>query len=390
MQILTFDEILVDLCDYFDSLISPRTISRSNTNIVYLLLKAFAKGCEVINNVCFALSSKFDPANCEPSDLESVASLVGTARLEGSVSGLRVTAYNNGIHTRTLYANEYIYKYDADTTFKCVVPTNVAVEAERSVTLMFLSEEVGSYPVTSQANISLSSEAEISSDFIFSCADNEELLGHNAETSTEFRKRILADTNRQDAINELEVKLKNLPYVYDCTIVFNRNTSIVSVGSFSILPYYMLVMLSTAKYDNEIAKVIAESAIYPTVNVDGSSHALDYVNSVFADGKYVVYVNDFVKKEFSALITMRADPAYISSEQARTKIRSALLSAVNTNVHKDEITTEDFYDILNELNIAGVKILGVAFEVNGDTTTYVSCLKTEIADLVSVNFSELA
>ena len=47
MQLLTFNEILTKLCDDFDELISPRMMARSNTNIVYLLFKAIAKGYEI-------------------------------------------------------------------------------------------------------------------------------------------------------------------------------------------------------------------------------------------------------------------------------------------------------------------------------------------------------
>ena len=61
MELKTFDTILTTICDSFDSLISPRTIARTNTNIIYLIFKAVAKGYEIINNVCVVLSNKFDP-----------------------------------------------------------------------------------------------------------------------------------------------------------------------------------------------------------------------------------------------------------------------------------------------------------------------------------------
>src|SRR5574344_1247824 len=96
MKIKTFDTILTEICDFFDSLISPKTIARTNTNIIYLIFKAVAKGYEVINNVCVVLNNKYDPSSCSEEDLESVANIVGTERNNGSASGLHITVTNNG------------------------------------------------------------------------------------------------------------------------------------------------------------------------------------------------------------------------------------------------------------------------------------------------------
>ena len=80
MQLLSYDEILTNICDSFDALIRPRTITRANTNIIYLIFKAVAKGYEVINNTVVALSNKFNPENCSVEDLDSVDTIVGTER----------------------------------------------------------------------------------------------------------------------------------------------------------------------------------------------------------------------------------------------------------------------------------------------------------------------
>ena len=90
MKLLSYNEILTILCDNFDKLIAPRTISRSNTNIIYLMFKAISKGFEIINNVAVTLSNKFNPASCSTEDLESVAKLVGTERFSGSATGLAI------------------------------------------------------------------------------------------------------------------------------------------------------------------------------------------------------------------------------------------------------------------------------------------------------------
>lgn len=390
MEIKTYTTLLTEICDYFDSLISPKTILRSDTNIVYLMFKAIAKGWEVINNICVVLNNKFNPAYCTDTDLESTASLVGTAKLAGSVSGLLVTVTNNSEQPKTLTAGTYTYAFDADTNFTCTITADLTIPANEYANLTFLSDVVGSFPVTMQQTIEVTSEESIPPELNFSCADNDNLLGYLPETNLEFRKRILSDTERQDVINELKIKLRNLPYVYDCEIIFNRDTSSVSYGEFTIPPYYMLIVMSCAVYKDEIAQIVAESAVYPTVEVDGESHQVNYENAVFASGSYPVYINDFTDKEFDATITYKADASYISSQQAQEKIRTGLITAINTNVHRDAITTEEIFNILNDLDIAGVSIYGVQLYVDNNQVTYVDCLRTEIGKLQNVTFSEVA
>lgn len=397
MELITFNEALTELCDNFDSLISPRTISRSNTNIIYLLFKAFAKGWEIVNNVCVTLSNKFNPASCSDEDLESVAFLVGTERRKGASSGLIVTAVNNDdINPQILPAGTYTYVLDEQTIFQLETTADISVPAQGSTSLMFLSTSVGSFHVTAQTDITVTavdsgddSPLTIPSQFQFANADNTALLGYTDETDLEFRKRILSDTDRQDTIKELELKLRNLPYVFDCNIVFNSNSFDAVVGSYTVKPYYMLILLSTAKYDVEIAEIIAESGIYPSVNVTGVSHELRYESGVFASGYYSVYVNDFDKKQFSATVTYSADPNYISSAQAEATMRAGIFSEINSNRHTDRVTTEDFYSIINSLNVKGVSVLGIQLYENSQEKVYIDFLKTEIAELTTLTFSEV-
>ena len=110
MEIKSFDTILTQMCDDFDLIISPKVMARSNTNVVYLIFKAIAKGFELINNICVVLSNKFDPAKCSEEDLVSVASLVGTERRKGSASGLRITVTNTDELSKTLLAGVYTYQ----------------------------------------------------------------------------------------------------------------------------------------------------------------------------------------------------------------------------------------------------------------------------------------
>jgi hypothetical protein len=139
MEIKTFNTILTELCDDFDVLITPRTMARSNTNIIYLIFKAIAKGMEVINNVCVTLSSKFNPENCSDEDLLSVASLVGTERRKGSASGLRITVTNKGEDEITLLAGTYTYELDEETSFEFEVLEDISDFLNSELIFFFLT-----------------------------------------------------------------------------------------------------------------------------------------------------------------------------------------------------------------------------------------------------------
>lgn len=393
MQIITYNEALTQICDWFDSVIAPRTIARTNTNIIYLIFKAFAKAWEVINNTCVELNDKFDPANCTDSDLESIAFLVGTERIGGSSSGLLVTIVNNASKAVYLPAGTYTYALDEDTSFSATFTADKLVESESSIQITFLSADKGSFPVTSQQDISLTAvdlngdEITIPDTFSFANADNSQLLGYADETDLEFRKRIIEDTDRQDVITEIKNKIKSLPYVFDCDIKFNDNPVEQSYDGYVIPPYYMLLMVS-GDIKDEIAEIVASKGVYPTVQTDADSYAI-YQNDVFADGQYKVWITPYRKYDFSVDVAFYADENFISSTQAEEKIRKGLFNAINGNRHIDVITENDIFDCINALNITGVKVLGVNInDPSGSTNkNYITFQKTRIPNLTAVNAS---
>lgn len=396
MQIITYNEALTQICDWFDSVIAPRTIARTNTNIIYLIFKAFAKAWEVINNTCVELNDKFDPANCTDSDLESIAFLVGTERIGGSSSGLLVTVVNNASEAVYLPAGTYTYALDEDTSFSATFTADKLVESESSIQITFLSADKGSFPVTSQQDISLTAvdlngdEITIPDTFSFANADNSQLLGYADETDLEFRKRIIEDTDRQDVITEIKNKIKSLPYVFDCDIKFNDNPVEQSYDGYVIPPYYMLLMVS-GDIKDEIAEIVASKGVYPTVQTDADSYAI-YQNDVFADGQYKVWITPYRKYDFSVDVAFYADENFISSTQAEEKIRKGLFNAINGNRHIDVITENDIFGYINALNITGVKVLGVNInDPSGSTNkNYITFQKTRIPNLTAVNASPQA
>lgn len=389
MQLMTFNESLTKLCDDFDELILPRKIARSNTNIIYLLFKAIAKGYEIINNVCVVLSNKFDPASCSEEDLVSVASLVGTEKLKGSASGLEIIIKNTGTSTATMLAGLYRYKLDDDTSFFFELIEDLTLTAGSTSSIISMSEHIGTYPVTEQAEITVTSESNntIPSDIKFSCLNNAGLLGTPAETNLAFRERILTDVTRQNTLKELELKLKNLPYLYDAKIIFNDTTESVVVGSYTLPPFYMLIFFS-GSVRTEIAEVVAEGAVYPTLETNDSIE-LQYVSDVFVNGYYPVYVVPFERLNYVIDVDCDVDTTYISLEKAHSEIEAFLESNFRAQIHKDYVKEEDIYNKLKELNVSGINILNIEIKYNNAVVPYIAVPPSAIPYLQDVTFPEV-
>lgn len=386
MILLTFDEILSGLCDSFDELISPKKIARSNTNIIYLIFKAIAKGMELINNVCVVLDSKFDPARCDVADLNSVASLVGTEKLLGSASGLHILATNNGEDTATVLAGVYEYAFDDDTKFVFEVFEDTEIEAGNYVTFIAMSEKIGSFPVTAQAGIEVTSVQTIPDDITFSCTNNSNLLGTEPETNLEFRKRILNKYDGQDSIVELETTLRNLPYLFDCRIKFNNTIVSETYDGMTIPPFSACIFYSGSPR-SEMAGIIANKIICPTVQLE-SSIGIDYESEVFVGGKHTFYITPFNTTDFAVDILYKVDEQVISDYEAKEKIRSTLYQYFLPEIHKDYVREDDVYNVIEALNLAGVTILSVNLSVGGDTVDYVDVPVSRIPKLVDVVFTK--
>lgn len=387
MQLVTFNEVLTTLCDEFDELISPKSISRTNTNIIYLLLKAFAKGFELINNICAVVSYKFDPANCSDEDLSSVAYIVGTERLKGSASGLHILVHNTTTSDKTLLTGTYSYALDDDTTFTFDVTEDKVIEAENYIDVIAMSEEIGSFPVTAQSSITITSEQTIPDGITFSCTDNTSLLGIEEETDLAFRQRVLTTTDRQNSIVELQTAIRNLPYIFDCKIKFNDSLDSIVYDGYTIPSYTMLICYSGSAR-NEIAETVAKYSIFPTVNTEDSVPVY-YENEVFNGGRYTVYITPFKKTLFSVNVIYKINNVYISDYDAKQTIRKALMNTYVSEVHQDYIKEDEVYNIIEDLDISGIEVLGVNLSVNGQDVNYVQVPVSRIAELEDVLFTKV-
>lgn len=388
MEIKTFDTILVNLCNDFDKLITPRKIARSNTNIIFLIFKAIAKGLEVINNVCVVLSNKFDPANCSEEDLVSVANLVGTEMLEGSGSGLQIDITNSTNSSITLSKGMYEYALDDDTSFffEIVSDEGLTIEAEQTEQIIAMTNKVGVFNVTAQNTITVTADVIIPDGIKFSCADNTSLLGTEKETVIEFRKRILSDTDRQNSIIELQTELRNLPYIYDCRCIFNNTTSAVTYDEVTIPSGHMAIFYSGAPR-NEMASIIARKILCPTVAGDNAVE-VKYENEVFINGSQSYYLNPFSKLGFYVNVHCEIDTTIADVSGVHSQIRKIIFDRYKAKVHEDFIKENDIYNLLEDVNINGVELLGVDLVLEGATVDYIRVPLSRLADVTDVVFVE--
>lgn len=385
MQLLTFNEILTKLCDDFDALISPKRMARANTNIIYLLFKAIAKGYEIINSICVVLDNKFDPAYCSSEDLESVSAIVGTDRYEGSDTGLYIIVTNTNEVATTLLAGTYYYKLDDNTIFYFDVLQDTSINAEEYVTFIAMSQSIGSYPVTEQSSIIVTSERTIPEGLEFSCLDNSDLLGTERETDLEFRERILNGVDNQDNIVELENKLKNLPYLFDAKCLFNQTTGAETYDGISV-PAFTLAIFYSGMPRNEIAEIVASKIICPTVSTNDSTE-LVYENAVFVGGEYTVNIIPFAETLFDIALMLKIDTRYAEVDPVKDEIRKALVTAFTSMKHKDYVKENDIYAVVNSLNLAGVTLLGANLIYNGSEVEYITVPVSRIPKLENVTFT---
>ena len=388
MELKTFDTILTTICDSFDSLIAPRTIARSNTNIIYLIFKAAAKGYEIINNVCVVLSNKFDPLYCSEDDLISSASIVGTERHKGSATGLHITITNNGSASVTLLAGLYTYALNDDTKFEFEVMENTVIASGSHISFIAMSEKIGRYPVTAQTTITVTSEQPVSSDLVFSCTDNAALLGLFEETDLEFRERINSKTDRQNSMVELESEIRNLPYIFDCKVKFNPMSTEIEFEGYTI-PAYTLAIFYSGEVKKEIAEKVCEKIICPTLQTADSVEVF-YENDVFVGGKHGVHLIPFAKTQYAVELIYKINKTYANEYDIQNEIRTVLFNTFVSEKHVDYIKEDDFYNAIEALGITGIELLGVNLKYNGSNVNYIEIPSSRIPELTNVIFTPVS
>ena len=386
MAVKSFSEILMEMCDAYDAYIAPSTIRRDDSNFIYLLLKAIAKGYENVALADEALRGKFNPAVCSDADLDSLARIVGTARIEGTGSGLLVTCTNNGLAAVDLMAGMYNYASDATAVFSFSLASNRSIASGATVQFVAFTSVKGSFPVSAISVLPVTRDdlAAINPNLSFSCLDNSAQLGSRDENNIEFRKRILSDNSRQDTIKEMELALKNLPYLFDCKLLFNQGSSPITLDGIVIEPFHLLVLLNGDARD-EIADIIASRGVYPTVEVVPTD-VLHVYSDVFLDGEYPVYFARFGYQDYTVSVSYGYNTRLTNEATIEAAVESVLTDFRNATKHRPLVTEGEFYDAIRTVTVPSFTLLDVNLIAGGSVVPYVSVLQTRIPRLVEVTF----
>lgn len=384
-----YSQILNEMLDVLDSYIAPKRITRANTNFVYLLMKAIAKGYETILSALYTVSGKFDPARCSDDDLYSIAKIVGTKLREGKPSGLIIVVTNTDAEPVILPQGEYVYSFSDEAKFFFTVPYNTTLDSLASKAYSAFTSQKGPFPVGSISEIPVNrvDGAQPPSSLKFSCLENSRTLGYYDESLADFRRRILVEGNRQDSLVELEETLRNLPYIFDCKLYFNQTESPVTVGSVTVDPYKLLIVLNGDPRD-EIAEIVASSTFYQTVMVDPQK-AVYYSSSILYGGKYTVYYTNFETNNYTVSISFKYDSSLVNIVDVKAAIASALTSFMYNVYHTKYVRESDIYEALKAVQLPSVELLSVTLKKNGAAVPYVESSVLQVPVLQSIEYVEV-
>ena len=213
------------------------------------------QGCwDEINNSADALRNRLDPKTLYPGRSTRNSKISGSLFLEKHLVCILPTE-PQGL---TLFAGEYIFDVDNELSFSFEVPQNISLEFEQEVAF---SNTVG-YAITAMDNMVIRRSDNSPIQVFFSCQNNELLLG-SSETPAQFRNRLLYDERRQDALSELENKIKS-PYVFD---QLNNTADAVEIDGVT-LPSFMALFMLNGVPRLEIAQIFCGQTIYPTLMTD--------------------------------------------------------------------------------------------------------------------------
>jgi len=385
----SIDEETAELADIYDSLVAPKKIWRNHDNKLYLILRAQAAGNVGLTNAALALHNKFDPLYCEDIDLYSTAKLVGTDFKKGSGSLLRITITNTSLtEAEILYAGVYNYTASSGMIFSFELPNDYSFNAEEEKIVTAVSREKGKFMVGNNANIRLfrSDSASISATFSFSCEDNSGRLGYEDETPFDFRTRILNDADRQDHIKELELKIRNLPSILECNLVMNEDTVQHEYDSLVLDPKELLITITGSPTD-ELAKLVCETVLYDTHQVDPSL-AVYYYNDLYINGRRPVYYRFHSTADFSLTISYQYDSSKLKPAQIEDAILTLFKPYTQMSTYLPLFNENDAYKVLQNLALPNVTILNVdILNAQNENVSYIRIPKTRLPHLTGISFS---
>jgi hypothetical protein len=317
--------------------------------------------------------------------------MVGTDFKQGTGSLLTITITNTSLEElQSLEAGTYQYTSASGMIFSFMLPNDILLEPEGSWTAVAVSAQKGAYRVYENADIRLlrTDGRAINSFLLFSCADNMASLGYEDENSLEFRQRILTDAERQDNIRELELAIRNLPSIFECTLKYNETEELVEFDGVELEPYQMLVVL-TGSPTNEVADKFVKGTLYHTKAVDLPGIAggtVYHEDPHYINGRYPVHFIYHQKTNFQLQVEYQYDSVKLKGTQVEKQLDTALNIYRNAVQHTDMLTEDDVYIVLRSVVLPDVRILNVRILQDGENVPYINIPSTRIYNLTAVTF----
>jgi hypothetical protein len=386
----SLDELTNELVDVFDDLIQPKTVKRNDNNKLYLIFRAVARGMKLIIDMVLALKNRFHPLYCSGEDLYSTAKLVGTDFKQGSGSVLDITIRNpDPANQRILEAGVYTYVSVSGMTFSFMTADDYWFNPGEVKRVSAISGEKGSYHVGDNGSIKLvrSDGKAVDPELRFSCSDNIGRLGYPDEDESAFRERIMNDADRQDHLRELELRIRNLPNIFECNLLFNSGEAAVEYDGMTIAPLELLVIITGVATD-EIARLVAEEVCYQTHREDPAK-VVYYEHPLHINGKYPVYYTNHTTSDFALKIVYQYDGKKLKTGQVEDAIRFLLDAYTHANTYIERISEGDIHAALTALNLPNTAILDADIVVDGEAVPYILIPRTRLPRLSEITFEAL-
>ena len=382
----SIDEETTELADIYDELVQPKKLFRNHNNKLYLALRSYAAGKVGLTDAALALHNRFDPLFCDDTDLYTTAKLVGTDFKRGTGSILRITILNkSAAESKTLPAAVYSYLSASGMVFSFELANEREFSAGEAKVVMAISREKGSFSVDDNESIKLfrSDGLKIDPAFKFSCESNAGSLGYPDETPFDFRTRILNDADKQDHIRELELKIRNLPNIFECNIVINDGIEPQEYDGLMLAPKELLITITGAP-TNEIANLVCEHVVYDTHKVNPDD-VVYYYNDLLLNGSRPVYFRYHDETNFSLAITYQYDAGNLRTTQVEDAINLLFKPYTRMVTHQAEIAEKDVYRILEGLKLPNVRILNAdIFNSDEEQVSFVRVPKTRLPHLTGI------
>lgn len=392
-SIKSIDEEVAGIVDSYDGMIAPKTVWRNNNNKLYLTLKSIGAGFSKIRDVVLALKYRFDPRYCDDDDLASAMFITGEKTIPGKASMLRVIVTNTSIEEDgILFPGKYVYTSAEGQPFSFTAPENIVVPPQGFQVLLFSSRDIGAWAVAGELLASVVREdgQAISGDLEFEVFDNSSALGRLAETPFDIRQRILSDASRQDVLYELELAIKALPTIFECTLIFNSdNENTVTIEDGTVLQPKELLVVLTGVPNQDVADLVMSRTFYKT-HMNTMEEVIWYYNPLLATGRYPVYFMFHKQRQFYLAINYLYDRQKMTKAGVETAFRRILRKYRFMTQHISEISEPLIYAELQNHGIPGVALRKVFIQImtNGslESVARVPIPRLMMPQLVDISF----